>query len=469
MDVCGCGGNNAERQETTTAWTRRQLLVRAAVLGLAATGTGVSGLTGMSAAAAGGPPTGRPGRGTAHNVRVVGYSDLNDRGGGFKMAIQEVGGRWLLYLGHLWHRGWTIVDVTRPHRPEVLNFIEGPDNTWTIQMEVNGGKMVTALEQMPESWGGDPTRPFEEGVLIWDLTADPVHPTLLGHFETGGSGIHRDFYDGGRYVHLAAGMPGYQGNIYVIIDIDDPANPTEVGRWWVTGQHTAGGETPDQAAVSLHGPPFVVGDIAWLPYGGAGMVILDISDRAQPVEVGRLDFSPPFVASIGAHSVLPLSGRSLALVTSEAIREDCQEPLNHTSVVDVSDLSAPRLLSTFPIPVPPRNAPYDDFCGKTGGRFGPHNFNQHYHSPYTNHSDTLTYLTYFNAGLRIFDIANPYLPREVGYFIPPDPTERYGPIPSGMVVQTEDVLVDTRGFIYITNKNQGLWVLEGTGAARARP
>jgi hypothetical protein len=237
----------------------------------------------------------------------------------------------------------------------------------------------------------------------------------------------------------------------------------------VTGQHVAGGETPTQEAVSLHGPPFVVGNQAWLPYGGAGMVIVDISDPTQPTEVGRLDFSPPFNANIGAHSVLPLTERNLALVTSEAIAEDCQEPLNHTSVVDVADPSEPSLLGTFPIPLPPRDAPYDDFCDKVGGRFGPHNFNQHYHSPYTNHSDSLTYLTYFNAGLRIFDIRNPRLPREVGYFIPPDPTTRYGPIPSGMVVQTEDVLVDTRGYIYITNKNQGLWILQGRGPARARP
>jgi len=44
-----------------------------------------------------------------------------------------------------------------------VRFIQGPDNTWTIQMDVNAGKMITALERMPPSWGGDPGRPFEEG------------------------------------------------------------------------------------------------------------------------------------------------------------------------------------------------------------------------------------------------------------------------------------------------------------------
>ncbi len=67
------------------------------------------------------------------NVEIVGYHDLEGRPG-FKMAIQEVAGRWYLYLGHLWHRGWSILDVTDPSDPELLRFVPGPSNTWTIQI-----------------------------------------------------------------------------------------------------------------------------------------------------------------------------------------------------------------------------------------------------------------------------------------------------------------------------------------------
>ncbi len=35
---------------------------------------------------------------------------------------------------------------------------------------------------------------------------------------------------------------GYVGNIVMILDLIDPAHPTEVGRWWIPGQWTAGGE-----------------------------------------------------------------------------------------------------------------------------------------------------------------------------------------------------------------------------------
>jgi hypothetical protein len=86
------------------------------------------------------------------------------------------------------------------------------------------------------------------------------------------------------------------------------------------------------------------------------------------------------------------------------------------------------------------------------------------HNPAVQQQDDLFYLTYFNAGLRIFDVSHARLPREIGWFMPPDPTVRLGPMPQGpLVTQTEDVLVDRRGNIFITDKNQGLWVLRYTG------
>src|SRR2546423_603270 len=78
----------------------------------------------------------------------------------------------------------------------------------------------------------------------------------MGHRRRQDAGTHRNFYPGGDYVHLPAGMPGYQGNIYVIVHIRDPSAPVEPGRWWVPGQHVAAGETGN-SAVSLHGPPHV--------------------------------------------------------------------------------------------------------------------------------------------------------------------------------------------------------------------
>src|SRR5258708_13261211 len=73
----------------------------------------------------------------ASNVRVVGYSEVDGRPP-FKLSIRQANGRWYLYDGHLWHRGWTILDVTDPTKPSLANSVPVPESTCTIQMDIGG-------------------------------------------------------------------------------------------------------------------------------------------------------------------------------------------------------------------------------------------------------------------------------------------------------------------------------------------
>src|SRR5262245_7126518 len=110
-----------------------------------------------------------------HRFNLVGYHDLEDRPG-FKLAIQEKSSRWYLYLGHLWHSGWTILDVTDPTRPSLVAWVPGPPNTWTLQIQIAQNVMITSLEPVLEGWGHDPSGPApEEGFLVWDV-ANPISP-----------------------------------------------------------------------------------------------------------------------------------------------------------------------------------------------------------------------------------------------------------------------------------------------------
>jgi len=43
--------------------------------------------------------------------------------------------------------------------------------------------------------------------------------------------------------------------------------------------------------------------------------------------------------------------------------------------------------------------------------------------------------------------------------MPPDPERRFGVFPTRLVAQAEDVIVDTRGYAYLSDKNQGLYVV----------
>ncbi len=339
----------------------------------------------------------------AENVEVVGYVDAAGSSP-FKMSLLQDGDTWYMYASNLFHRGWSILDVTDPEDPKVLKFIEGPENTGTWQVDIADGLMITALDALSANWGGDPDAPHApEAVLIWSLE-DPLNPKQIGSFTTGG-GTHRNGYFGGRYMHLAANHPDYRGEMYMIVDIGDPSNPVEAGRYQPGGLLQSEPGPYDRAR--LHGPADVRGDLAFLPFGGAGFIIADISDPANIEEIGRLDFTPLFGPThLGVHTTTPYLERNLAIVNGEAIAEECQEALNFAGLVDISDMSQPRLLSQFPLPQPPEGEPLD-------------------------------------------------------------PRERRGPLPRGaLALQSEDVLVDTRGNIFVSHKNQGIWVLRYTGGQR---
>lgn len=408
----------------------------------------------------------------AQNMRPVGYSQMEGRPP-FKLAVKQVGNKWYLYTGHLWHDGWSIVDVTDPANPRYVKFIPGMPNSWNIQVTLHDNLMIGALQPKAPSWGGEAGKPGSNGIIIWAIS-DPLNPREVSRWESGNGGTHRNVYPGGKYAYLSSGYPGYQGgNILVILDVSDPAHPKEVGKWAQPGMHQAAGETlKANTPYGFHGPAMVSPDGKTLAMAfSPGLVHVDISNPAAPREIGRLDFSPPFLnaGSQSLHTVLPLWDRGIAFISSEASNERCNEGLNFAGLVDIKDLTKPRLLSLFPLPQPPAGEPYTNFCQK-GGRFGPHNVNNETHLPDVEKPGNLIYLTYFNAGLRVFDIKDPISPKETGWFIPPQPLKRYGPQPpNDLVQQSEDVLVDTRGYIYLDDKHWGLFILKYTGPDQPAP
>lgn len=436
------------------------------------------------------------GRYYSKNIDVLGYHDLNDRPG-FQMALQEVNGKYYLYCASFRHPGITILDVTDPGKMRFVRYVEGPQLKGQLvnKIQVADGLMLCALGTgIPFLHNIAWDDPYEAGLMIYDVKTDPENPRLLSKWSAGKAqpcdntclGVHRFFYNGGRYVHLAATCDGFYNMIYRILDIQDPSNPVEVGRWWMPEQWENGlleREKPHTKFpmdyAGLHGPPYVKGNHVYCGYNGAGMVILDISDIRQPKLVGKLNTHAVFGGKWGGartHTVWPLSKRPYAVFTNEGERFTClnkemidgrAQPMNVLGIVDCHDVTDPALISICPYPEVPEDFPYKNFndCGLgVNGPFGPHNIHEpHDHPDLEDRNDRL-YCCYFHAGLRIYDIDDPYRPREIAYFIPPKPKKwcfentYRGP----KLAITEDVIVDKRGYIFIDTFHDGVYALRCT-------
>jgi len=182
--------------------------------------------------------------------------------------------------------------------------------------------------------------------------------------------------------------------------------------------------------------------------------VLDVGDPTRPKLLAHRNLDPPFGG--GTHSPLPLPDRNLLVLADEANFVDCSLGLRHTWLFDVREPGNPVSFATMPVPSEA------DYC-KKGGNFGPHNLWEN--RPGAFQSSRYIFATYHNAGVRVFDIENPFQPREAGFFVPPDPERMFDPRPNRpKVIQSADCFVDAEGVMYLTDNNAGLYILQFEGA-----
>ena len=116
-----------------------------------------------------------------------------------------------------------------------------------------------------------------------------------------------------------------------------------------------------------------------------------------------------------------------------------------TWVVDMREESNLIPISTLPLPSA-------EEMTKRPGRYGSHNI--HENQPGSFSSDTLVFGAYFNGGMRVHDISNPFQPREVASFVPEAPA-------GAGSIQINDVYVDLDGTVYCVDRHVGgLYALE---------
>ena len=441
----------------------------------------------------------------AKDMALVGFSDLQARSA-YQPLVREQNGRWILYVGH--HggtekapkpvnsltgaqefNGTSILDVTDPRSPRYIAHIPGEEGVG----ESGGAQMVRVCSgrELPH---GDPAkfyllRPFGNSWQeIWDV-GDPAKPRLvtrLGPLK----GTHKNWWECDTGIaYLVSGADGWRTRrMTQVYDLSDPAKPRFIRNFGLPGQQPgATGDVP----VELHGPISTgpARNRIYFGYGTNRDGMVQIVDRkkllegpAEPTpanllypEVGRLVLPP----NVGAHTAFPLLGMQIAefahdqagktrdfvAVVDESLVNECQEARQMLWIADITAESRPFGVASFTVP-----EASGDFCSR-GGRFGTHSSNENFTPIYY---DRILFLAYFNAGVRAVDVRDPYHPREVAYYIPavtantePRCVRMNGAERCKVAIQTNNVEVDDRGYIYVVDRaNTGLHILELTGDAR---
>lgn len=390
------------------------------------------------------------------------------------------------YVGHMDPpHGTSIYDVADPRKPKLLSTIplEG-DATHSHKVRVVGDLMFTNCERprrsfwrrarttaearaelMAKNGGKEPDKAElakatgfdpeiikdlldaskveypDAGFKIWDIS-DKTKPKLIHHQYTGREGVHRFDVDE-RYAYMSTGMEGFEGNILVIYDHSNPTKLQEVGRWWIPGQHTAGGEVR-----SWHGSDkqlhhaMRLGNELWAGCWHGGVAGIDVTDISKPKTITDYDYHPAFAHPTHTAMRVPykVGGKDIIAVIDEEERHT--QGRIHAFVWFFELTADKKLVPISTFSMSERDTPLFD----GGGRFGAHQYQEKFPKP-------ILFATWFSGGLRAVDFSNPLKPKETGFFIP-DKAK------SNVNVQSNDATVDDRGLVYVLDRNIGLDILE---------
>ena len=375
----------------------------------------------------------------------------NGRPGGHNQGFRQVGrielpgaGQVVVegnyaYVAHMQPPlGTTILDISDPKHPHIVTQIHISPTLHSHKVRVHGDIMLVNHEKYRGYRGPEVS---QGGLKIYDI-AHRAKPREIAFVAAGEWGYHRFTFDG-RYCYGSPEPTGYVGNILEILDLNRPDKPEVVAHWWAPGQWTGGGEEalPEGRRVRCH-HPLRLGDRLYCGWWHHGWYIFDIHDLAHPTPIVHVDWSPPFACP--THTALPIpwevKGRRILVVSDEEVGDRLAPvPNAFLWIVDISE-------ETNPIPIATYRARKDDEPFDPACWYG-------CHQPQEQVYDNRLAVTWFAGGLRMVDIADPWQPEELGYYIP-EPGQGHS------VTQSNDVFATPEGLYYVVDRLGGLEILE---------
>ena len=344
----------------------------------------------------------------------VGRGAAADHHSGDTWVFEGVNGRDYAYVGtfmHDWMKAW---DVTDPSAPVLTD---------SVQLDA---RRINDVKIHPNNRIGILTREGasdrRNGIVILDLS-EPGHPSIISEYKrTVPGGVHNVWIEG----DLVYAVHNGTSDIH-IIDISDPANPGEVGRWGM----------PESDHKSLH-DVIVQNGYAYLSYWDDGAVMLDVGAGThggaptEPALVSRYKYP------IGNTHTAWRAGRYL-FVGDEIFPDlwDADAPIEARGYIHVLDMQDPE----NPVEVARYEVP----------EAGAHNI--------WVEGDRL-YVGYYQAGLRVVDISGELrgdLYRQGREIAVLKTTDAQSTVPNWGMTWGAQI---HKGHIFTSDLNSGLWIVK---------
>jgi hypothetical protein len=322
------------------------------------------------------------------------------------------------------HRGVAVIDATDTANPTASAYLNDPAmaDPWE-SLKVNERRQLLGGIQ---GNGGNGTAP---GFGLYDLSADCRQPRLLAALNlepvaTGRVQGHAgDFApDGLTYYGTDRGR-----SVIYPIDISDPLHPRLLAKWHAPD--TIG--YPHDLTVNEDGTRLYIAQPRIAPAGN-GLVIVDVSDVQNRVPNPQFRVISKLYWTNSAESQLPrpirIKGRPYILMTDEIgpagftglsrVTTACAQglpPFGLGRIIDILDETNPVLVSELKLEVhDPANCALFQSDSSTGGFI----YDSHYCTVDDAKNAKMAACSYFQAGVRVFDIRDPYHPKELAYYKP---------------------------------------------------
>jgi hypothetical protein len=342
------------------------------------------------------------------------------------------------------HHGVTVIDASDPRHPRVTDYLDDTaaalDPHETLRTNVRRHLLVVAEDGGP-------------GFAVYD-TSDCRHPVLKANIQLPGSSAHHgNFAPDGRTYYVGQSFRGIGGFLY-IVDLSDPAHPQQLPTWQFLGDGRPHGAwlnpwwfRPDlpEGTRLYAGQPGEFGNTG-SSVGPDGLVIEDVSDYQfrRPNPQIRI-ISTLFWTDQGqAEDMRPvrINGHPYIISTDEAggaggeggwaaACERGASAFGYPQLIDVSDERQPEIIAKLMLEVnDPANCSRllavtpPDFPGTVPGtnlpdESGTTNYSNERCVPDRPMNATKLACTFQHAGLRVFDVRDPYRPKEIAYYKPP--------------------------------------------------